>query len=187
MTDALNLTNHFLIAMPTLKDANFFHSVTLICEHNEEGTIGILINRPLDIGLGEILNQMDIENDDSDVKQQHVYLGGPVQNERGFIIHKPHGDEEETLIISDNLAVSSSREMLISIVANKGPEKTLVALGYAGWTAGQLEKELAENAWISTPASEDIIFDTPDAERWKAAAASAGVDLSRLSSDVGHA
>jgi len=187
MTEAFNLTNHFLIAMPTLEDPNFFHSVTLICEHNEEGTMGILINRPLEIRLSEILEQMGIENNSEDINQQCLFLGGPVQNERGFILHKPHGDGEEMLVVSDNLALSSSRDMLASIAANEGPEKSLIALGYAGWAAGQLEKELAENAWISTPASEQIIFDTPVTERWKSAAASAGIDLSRLSSDVGHA
>ena len=181
------LANHFLIAMPALQDPNFFHGVTYICEHSDQGAMGIVINRPLDVGLGEILEQMNIHSDDAKINAQAVYLGGPVQNERGFILHSPTGEWENMLRIGAEVAVTSSRDILEAIAHGQGPEKTLVALGYAGWGAGQLEQELLDNAWISTPAHSNIIFDLPDDQRWQAAAASAGVDLTRLSSDVGHA
>ena len=181
------LANHFLIAMPALQDPNFFHGVTYICEHSDQGAMGIVINRPLDVGLGEILTQMDISSDDPGINARPVYLGGPVQNERGFILHRPPGKWENMLRTSPDIAVTSSRDILEAIAHGRGPEKSLVALGYAGWGAGQLEQELLDNAWISTPAESGIIFDLPDDQRWQAAAASAGVDLTRLSSDVGHA
>lgn len=181
------LTDHFLIAMPTLQDPNFFHGVTLICEHSEQGAMGIMINRPLGISLGEIFAEMAIHSENLEINSWSVFLGGPVQNERGFIIHQPSGDWDNMLKINSDVAVTSSRDMLEAIAAGQGPERCLFALGYAGWGPGQLEKEIIDNAWISTPADNAIIFETPVELRWQAAAESAGVDLSRLSSDVGHA
>ncbi len=187
MTEKLSLTNQFLIAMPALHDPNFFHSVTYICEHNEEGAMGITINRPLDIVLGEILRQTDIPCDSDEINNTPVFLGGPVQNERGFVIHRPHGEWDATLTVSDTICVTSSKDILEAIAEGTAPEDHLVALGYAGWGEGQLEQEIAKNAWISVPASDGIIFNTPYNQRWEAAAALAGVDLSRLSNDIGHA
>ncbi|MFQ5469268.1 MAG: YqgE/AlgH family protein [Gammaproteobacteria bacterium] len=183
----ISLTNQFLIAMPSLEDPNFFHSVTYICEHNHEGAMGIVINRPLDIELGEVFEQMDIDSEDPDINESPIYLGGPVQNERGFVIHRPHGVWESILRVTDDIGVTSSRDILEAIATGRGPEKSLIALGYAGWGAGQLEKEISDNTWISTPADTSIIFDTPYEQRWHAAAALTGVDLTRLSADVGHA
>lgn len=187
MTADIRLSNHFLIAMPTLQDPNFFHGVTLICEHSDQGAMGIMINRPLDVSLSEILAQMDIHSDIAEVNERPIYLGGPVQNERGFIIHQPIGDWDNMLQVSEDIAVTSSRDMLEAIAAGRGPEHCLVALGYAGWGPGQLEQEIMDNAWISTPADSHIIFETPVEQCWQAAAESAGIDLSRLSSDIGHA
>lgn len=181
------LRNQFLIAMPTLQDPNFFHGVTYLCEHNEEGAMGIMINRPLDFGLGEVLTQIEIDTDNERIAQQPVFLGGPVQCERGFVIHRPHGDWEATLKITDEIGVTSSRDILEAIAAGSGPQDTLVALGYAGWAAGQLENELAENAWLSAPADPRIVFETPYEQRWERAAALSGVDVNRLSSNFGHA
>lgn len=187
MSRDFSLTHQFLIAMPALQDPNFFHGVTYICEHNEQGAMGILINRPLDITLGEIFRQLDIDAPRDDINGQPVFFGGPVQNERGFVIHHPLGNWETTLPVTKQLGVTSSRDILAAIADGSGPELSLVALGYAGWGPGQLEEEMAQNAWISVPASEALIFSTPAAERWQAAAALGGVDLSRLSGDVGHA
>ncbi len=182
-----SLSNHFLIAMPQLADPNFFHSVTYICEHNEDGALGLVINRPLDLQLHEIFEQMGIEAKDCTRLDQIVFSGGPVQPQRGFILHGPPLQWESTAGITDNLAITTSRDILEAIARNEGPAQCLIALGYAGWGAGQLEQELADNAWLSGPADPSIIFDTPVPERWRAAAALLGVDLDRLSGDAGHA
>jgi putative transcriptional regulator len=185
MNEFQSLSNHFLIAMPTLADPNFHKTVTLICEHTAEGAMGLTINRPLDLGLHELLEQTDIAV--NDLPDLPVFLGGPVQNNRGFVLHAPLGQWETTLTITDKVGVSSSRDILEAIAGKQGPEKYLVALGYAGWGAGQLEHEMAENSWLSTPAESSIYFNTPIKERWQAAAQSAGVDLNTLSSEAGHA
>ncbi len=142
------LTNHFLIAMPSLKDPNFFHGVTYICEHNEEGAMGIMINRPLDIDLGEVLGQMRISNERPEVAKIPIYLGGPVQCERGFVLHKPHGQWEATLKVTAEIGVTSSRDILEAIARGEGPQQCLIALGYGGGAAGTGNggKRLAERA-----------------------------------------
>ncbi|TCK17138.1 putative transcriptional regulator [Thiogranum longum] len=186
MTGSL-LTNQFLIAMPGLEDPNFFHSVTYICEHNEEGAMGLVINRPMNMQLGEILEHIEIRDASVEARHIPIYLGGPVQQERGFVLHSPLGEWEATMQVTDRIGVTSSLDILQAIAHDEGPEKILVTLGYAGWGAGQLEQELADNAWLSGPADPDILFNKPDDERWKAAAASLGVDLDLLSGDTGHA
>lgn len=187
MDATTDLTGHFLIAMPALEDPNFHHTVTLICQHNEEGAMGVVFNRPLEIDLGEVFKHMEIVPADKDMEQKRVYNGGPVQTERGFVLHRPDGDWESTMPISDELAVTTSRDIIEDIANNQGPEKYLIALGYAGWEAGQLEYEISENAWLSGPSNTDIIFDTPYEKRWESAASVIGVDLNLLSGDMGHA
>lgn len=187
MDKSTSLSNHFLIAMPTLEDPNFHHTTTYICEHNEDGALGVVINRPLDIQLGEILRHMDITTDIEAVRTQTVYMGGPVQSDRGFVLHEPVGNWEATLRVTDTIGITSSRDILVDIAAGRGPEHAIITLGYAGWGAGQLEQELAENTWLSGPASTRIVFETPTGERWLAAAALLGIDLNLLHSDAGHA
>jgi putative transcriptional regulator len=187
MHDTDFLGNHFLIAMPKLADPNFFHTVTYLCEHNPEGALGIVINRPLQLTLREILQHMDLEPVTEAIGDQPIYLGGPVQQERGFVLHRPLGDWEATLPVSEEIGVTSSRDILTAIAAGQGPEQCLIALGYAGWGAGQLEQELAANAWLSGPADQRIVFDLPHEQRWEAAAARLGVDLNLLSGEAGHA
>ncbi len=182
-----SLSNHFLIAMPNLADPNFFHTVTLICEHNEEGALGIVINRPTDFSLGELLQQLELIEDADRYADIPVYAGGPVQGEHGFIVHSPPGEWAHSLRFGDGLALTTSRDLLEGIVEGRGPERLLVALGYAGWGPGQLEQELADNAWLTTPASHEILFEVPAEQRWKAAAAQLGIDLDLLSGDAGHA
>ena len=181
------LTNHFLIAMPALEDPNFFHTVTYICEHNTEGALGLVINRPLDMRLTEVLQHMKLQNTSPDAGQKAIHLGGPVQQNRGFVLHNPLGDWEATLKVTDRIGITSSNDILKALASESGPETYLVALGYAGWGAGQLEQELADNAWLNGPADPEILFNTADDERWNAAAASLGIDLDLLSSDTGHA
>ncbi|MHB8623300.1 MAG: YqgE/AlgH family protein [Sulfuricaulis sp.] len=187
MTDFASLANHFLIAMPSLADANFARSVTLICEHSHQGTMGIVINRVTDLHLSDIFEQLNIQPDQATNSGSAVYLGGPVQNNRGFVLHEPLGNWESTLTVTDKFGVSTSRDILEAIARNRGPEKFLVALGYAGWGSGQLEREISENSWLSGPASRDIIFDLPVEQRWKAAAQLVGVDLATFSGEAGHA
>ena len=180
-------SNQFLIAMPTLADPNFFQSVTLICEHTTEGALGIVINQPTDITLGDLLDHLEIASADERIKQIPVYNGGPVEMERGFILHEPVGDWEGSLKVTETLALTTSSDILKAIAEGHGPQRMLVALGYAGWGAGQLEQEMADNAWLTSPANPDIIFDTPPQERWRAAAEQLGIDLDLLSSGAGHA
>lgn len=182
-----SLSNHFLIAMPALSDPNFHHTATYICDHNDEGALGLVINRPTDLQLGEILEHMDIEAAAGDITAQPVYLGGPVQNDRGFVLHQPVGNWEATLKVTEDTGITSSRDILEAIARGEGPEKIFITLGYAGWGAGQLEQELAANAWLSGPADSRIVFDTPYEQRWEAAAGLIGVDIKLLSGEAGHA
>ncbi|MGA9851523.1 MAG: YqgE/AlgH family protein [Gammaproteobacteria bacterium] len=181
------LINQFLVAMPALNDPNFQQSVVYICEHNSESTLGIVINRPTNVVLGDVFKQLSIPPGDRRLAQQPVFQGGPMQTERGFVIHEPAGTWESTLKINDALGVTTSRDVLAAMARGEGPRKAFVALGYAGWSAGQLETELASNSWLSTPADQHIIFETPVEQRWQAAAHLIGVDLTLLSGDAGHA
>ena len=182
-----SLTNHFLIAMPQLDDPNFFHSVTYICQHDDEGAMGIIINRPMDMNMGEIYSHLEIQCEDTALGQQSLYFGGPVQTERGFVLHPPTKRWQGTLSISDAVCLTTSSDILSDIAQNKGPKDNLVALGYAGWGTGQLEKELSENTWLSVPADPKIMFDLPIDKRWHAAATLLGVDIKFISEEVGHA
>lgn len=185
--ETTKLTDHFIIAMPNLVDINFDHTVTYICEHDENGTFGIIINRETDITLDEVVQQMDIEIDIVSNRNQGIYLGGPVQQNRGFVLHKPPGNWNSTLKINDHLALTSSRDIIEAIANNRGPDHSLITLGYAGWGPGQLEQEIINNTWLSCPAEEQIIFETPPEKRWQAAANLLGIDLQLLSHDHGHA
>ncbi len=187
MTTSVNLTNHFLIAMPALNDPNFFHTVTLICDHNEEGAMGLVINRPLDLNLGEMLQQLELETANTPLTRTPIYQGGPVQPERGFVLHSPAREWEATVKVSDDLALTMSQDIIHAIAEGKGPQHYLIALGYAGWGKDQLEGELAANAWLSGPADKSILFELPVEQRWAASAALIGVELNLISSDIGHA
>jgi len=182
-----NLTNQFLIAMPGLADPNFYHTVTYICAHNEEGAMGIVINRPLELLLNEVLEQMNITSRNDLIAQMPVFQGGPVQADRGFVLHHPVRKWDYSIEICNTIGIATSRDILKAIANGEGPENSLVALGYAGWGAGQLEQEIKDNVWLNAPADTGIIFRTPTESRWGAAAALAGIDLDKLSSDVGHA
>ena len=187
MTQETNLTNHFIIAMPSLQDGNFSESVTYICEHDENGALGITINRPSEISLAEILSQLQLNISSDHIIDQTVLNGGPVQIDRGFILHSPTGNWDSSLKVTSSIAVTTSQDIMQAIANNEGPEKSLIALGYAGWGPGQLEYELSENAWLSCPATEEILFNTPLEKRWRAAALLLGIDLQLLSNQTGHA
>lgn len=187
MTETVSLSNQFLIAMPALADPNFSHTVTFIFEHNDNGALGIIINRPLDITLADVLSHMSMESVRQDISDIPVFFGGPVQQERGFVIHQPTGNWESSLKISESTAVTTSQDVLEALSQGTGPAKMFVALGYAGWGPGQLERELADNAWLSGPADPSILFDTPVAKRWEAAAALLKIDVNLLTTKAGHA
>ncbi len=183
----MNLTNHFLIAMPGLEDPNFHRTVTYMCVHNEEGAMGIVINRPMDLSLGEVLQHMDLSVERPEVAQRPMLEGGPVQRERGFVLHSPAGEWESVLEVEGGINIATSRDILAALASGQGPAQAIVALGYAGWAAGQLEDEVLANAWLSGPADHNIIFDLPYDARWEAAARLLGVDVERLSTHAGHA
>jgi putative transcriptional regulator len=173
--------------MPGMPDPNFSTTVTLICEHNSDGALGIVINRPLDLNLGSLFEQLDVENPNPEASQNPILLGGPVAPEHGFVLHNPIEAFENSLVVSDDIHLTLSRDVLDAMAEGKGPDKTLVALGYAGWGAGQLEDEMLANSWLSVPATPEIVFDTPFGERWMSAAQSIGIDISQISPDAGHA
>jgi putative transcriptional regulator len=181
------LTNQLLIAMPALADPNFNRTVTLICEHTDQGALGIVINRPLDVRLSEIFAQLTLERCDQHASQQLVLQGGPVQQERGFVLHDDTRAWDSTLQVCPGISVTTSRDILVAMAQGQGPKHALVALGYAGWAPGQLEREMSENAWLSVASTPQIVFHTPFADRWEAAAKLLGIDFGRLSSEAGHA
>ena len=182
-----SLTGHFLIAMPALNDGLFNHAVTYICEHDENGSFGVIINQPSNIKLKQIIKEMKIESSSEYDEEQVIYMGGPVDQGRGFILHRPAGNWSSSLKVKNNVTLTTSKDILQAIANSQGPEDCIVTLGYAGWSAGQLEQEMASNTWLNCPADEQIIFNTPVEQRWQAAADLIGVDLSLLSNDTGHA
>jgi len=181
------LTNQLLIAMPGMADPNFNSTVTLICEHNEEGALGIVINRPLTLQLGGLFEQLEVDDADPDTAKDPVLMGGPVGQERGFVLHESTHSYENSLAVSSEINLTLSRDVLDAMATGDGPRKSLVALGYAGWEPGQLEEEMLANSWLNVTASPDIVFDLPFADRWAAAAQTLGVDISRMAPDAGHA
>ena len=185
--DKFSLQNHLLIAMPNLHDPSFDRTVTLVCVNDAEGSFGITINRPIDITVGEVFEQLELNTEQDDLKERLTLLGGPVESSQGFVLHDSQRTWESTLRVSDELSVTSSRDILEAIALGDGPENFLLTLGCANWAPQQLEDELMDNAWLTCPVKNDILFDLPYKQRWEAAADSMGVDLSRMSSSVGHA
>lgn len=182
-----SLTNQLLIAMPGMEDPNFTTTVTLICEHNDEGALGIVINRPLELKLAGLFEQLDVSDPDPAAADNPVVMGGPVGPERGFVLHNPVGTFENSLAVSSDIQLTLSRDVIDVMATGSGPKKSLVALGYAGWEPGQLENEMLANSWLNVPATPEIVFDMPFNQRWMSAAQTLGIDISRISPDAGHA
>ena len=182
-----NFTGHFLIAMPGMVDPHFAHTLTYVCEHSDEGALGIVVNKPIDMKLSSLFEQIDIALPDAQLGEAPIHFGGPVQVDRGFVLHRPLGNWQSTLAISDDLGLTTSKDVLEALGRGDGPRDVLVSLGYAGWSAGQLEQEIAQNAWLTVAADPDVLFDTPVEARLPAAMRLLGIDFSRLSDDVGHA
>ena len=182
-----SLQDHFLIAMPAMADPNFAQTVTYICKHDTEGAFGIVINRPSDLSLGEMLSQLAIKLENRRMAERPVLSGGPVEPERGFVLHRSDRPYDATLEIGGELKLTSSPDILAALGNGTGPEPVLVVLGYAGWGRGQLEAELATNTWLTVPADPAIVFDTPFEQRWTAALGLPGVDIQRITEYAGHA
>jgi putative transcriptional regulator len=186
-----SLANHFLIAMPAMTDPNFARTLTYLCEHNAEGALGIIINKPIDINLGTLFERVSVPLTQGESQAKYrdlpVFFGGPVQTDRGFVLHRPVGDWQSTLNVTDEIGLTSSRDILQSMSDTGAPAEVLVSLGYAGWAAGQLEWELSQNAWLTVAADPDIIFGLPPEERLPAAMQLLGIDFARLSDVAGHA
>ena len=181
------LTNQLLIAMPAMSDPNFAQTVALVCEHSEHGALGLVLNKPLPMRMKEIFAQLDIEPSHELWSGRPVLLGGPMQPEQGFVVHRAGGEWTSSIKVSDSIHVTTSRDILAAMALGRGPTQAVVALGYAGWGGGQLEEEIRANVWLNAPVDSQIIFDEPFESRWQAAARLLGVELSRISPLSGNA
>lgn len=182
-----SLANNLLVAMPSLADGHFAQSVTLVCEHSDKGALGIVLNKPLEMKLGDVLAQMKLDPSDRKTTELPVLRGGPVHTDRGFVLHRPGGSWDSTHKISEQVQVTTSRDVLAAIARGEGPRDAFIALGYAGWEPGQLEQEILDNAWLSLPINEQLIYEVPFEQRWQAAWQMLGVHSSRVSLVAGHA
>lgn len=181
-----SLANHLLVAMPSLHDPFFSRSVTYVCEHNEQGALGLVLSLPLEATYDELFKHLNIDTAGHE-DDRVILAGGPVDRERGFILHTPLGNWESSLAISDDIALSTSEDILQAIAKQQGPEDVVITLGYAGWEQGQLEKEIEENSWLFAPADKDIIFRTRPEERWLKATQLLGIDWTQITEQDGHA
>src|SRR5512138_508920 len=184
---SINLTHHFLIAMPNMADPHFAKSLTYICEHNDQGALGLVVNRPIDMTLQALFERLQLSLRDPARSDAPVYFGGPVQTDRGFVLHEPVGSWQSTLPVREAIGLTTSKDILEAVGRGEGPARLLVTLGYAGWSPGQLEHELSQNAWLTVEARDAIIFDLPAEERLAAAMELLGLDYARLQDAAGHA
>ncbi len=185
---SINLTNHFLIAMPNMADPYFAKTLTYICEHNDQGALGIVVNRPLDMTLQALFEHLAITLQHGEAfKSVPIHFGGPVQVDRGFVLHAPLGQWQSTLAVNGEIGLTTSKDILQAVARGEGPGKLFVTLGYAGWAPGQLENELAQNAWLTVQARPEVIFDRPADKRLSAAMSLLGIDFASLSEQAGHA
>jgi putative transcriptional regulator len=190
-TGAFNLSNQFLIAMPGMLDDSFAGSVVYLCEHSDKGALGLVINKPIDINLKNLFDKVELNLESEELAVQPVFYGGPVQTERGFVLHEKRGDDAEayssTLSVPGGLDMTTSKDVLEALCKGTGPKRILITLGYSGWSAGQLEDELGRNGWLTVDADPAVIFDTPIEQRYERALSLLGFDPHMLSQDAGHA
>lgn len=183
----MELRHQLLIAMPAMADPNFSGAVVYICDHSSRGALGLVINRPTDLLLATLFDRIDLKLEIAPWKDVPVFFGGPVQTERGFVLHVAHSSYSSTLPVTPEISLTTSKDVLEAVALGSGPQKMLVTLGYSGWGAGQLEGEIAANAWLTVAANSQILFDTPAEERYQAALKLLGVDPTQLSGLAGHA
>ena len=182
----VDLTQHFLIAMPNMADPHFARSLTFICEHNDQGALGLVVNRPTELTLSKLLERVNITTHDERCRSLPIHFGGPVQLDRGFVLHHPLGQWQSTLAVGA-VGLTTSKDILEAVARGEGPDRLLITLGYAGWAAGQLESELAQNAWLTVAADHEVLFNTPAEERLPRAMKLLGIDFASLSDTAGHA
>src|ERR1700688_2362812 len=187
ISDSGYLTNQLLIAMPAMGDPNFAQTVALVCDHSSRGALGLILNKPLPMRMGEMFEQREIELATGPLRDRQVLRGGPMQTDRGFVVHRAGGEWDSTLKVSDIIHVTTSRDILAAMALGEGPAEAFVALGYAGWDAGQLQDEMRPNAWLSAPVDPGLIFELPFESRLTAAGRLLGVELSRISPISGNA
>lgn len=185
--ESTDLSNHFLLAMPNMADPNFSGAVVLIAEHSERGALGLVVNKPTTMTLATLLERIDLAHHDDEQARMPVFFGGPVQTDRGFVLHQPQGDWNSTVAIGPDLSLTTSKDVLEAVAEGEGPERLLVTLGYAGWGPGQLEAEITQNAWLTVKADPALLFDTPAEERFIQAYQMLGIDPALLSPAAGHA
>lgn len=183
----IDLTDHFLIAMPAMVDSFFAKSLVYVAEHNPRGALGLIVNRPIDMSLGSLLERIDVPLQAEGIANLPVLFGGPVQTDRGFVLHRPVGQWQSTLVVNEHVGLTSSRDILQAVALRGQPRDLMVTLGYAGWSAGQIEHELAQNAWLTVPAQLRILFELPYEERLPSALELLGVNLANLVDEAGHA
>jgi putative transcriptional regulator len=183
----MNLTHQFLIAMPTMVDPNFAGAVVYVCEHGDSGAVGLVINRPTELTLSTLFDKIDLKLEIAPWKDTPVFFGGPVQTERGFVLHQPTGSYSSSLAVAEDIALTTSKDVLEAVAEGHGPGRMLVTLGYSGWGSGQLENEIAHNAWLTVAAQPDVIFETPAEERFEAALHLLGIRADQLTGQAGHA
>jgi len=184
---SIDLTHHFLIAMPNMVDPYFAKSLTYICEHSEQGALGLVVNRPIDMTLQALFERLSLQLQERELRHAPIFFGGPVQTDRGFVLHQPAGEWQSTLRVRDAIGLTTSKDILEAVGRGEGPPKLLVTLGYAGWSPGQIEHELSQNAWLTVEARDAIIFDLPAEEKLAAAMELLGLDFARLADQAGHA
>ena len=184
--EPIDLSNQFLMAMPGMVDGEFAGTVIYLCEHSPKGALGLVINRPTDLSVAGLLEKIDLKLEIALPQNAAVYFGGPVHTDRGFVLHSPAGSFSSSIQLGQ-LALTTSRDVLQAVAQGNGPEKLLITLGYSGWGAGQLESEIAQNAWLTVPASAEVIFATPPEDRYAAALKLLGIDPAKLSGVAGHA
>ena len=190
--ETINFTGHFIIAMPSMTDPSFAKTVTFICTHNQDGAMGIVVNRVTDITLANLFEQIKLESVIPKLHEKTVHYGGPVQIERGFVLHTPHNEYNSTVTVTDVVSLTTSKDILEELADNSGPKKMLIALGYVGWSAGQLEQEMSQNSWLSVEVTDStsinmLIFDKPNSEKYDFAMQLMGLNLANLSNNAGHA
>ena len=186
----LNLANHFLIAMPSIQDPIFGGTVVYVCEHNEKGVLGVVINKPTDMTMDVLFDRIDLQLAEglrSSVTEEPIMFGGPVQDDRGFVLHSPGGRYSSSLSVTDEVAFTTSIDVLEAVASGAGPKRMLVSIGYAGWSPGQLEEEISRNGWLTVGADARVLFDLPIEERYTAAIKLLGIDPLMLATEAGHA
>lgn len=187
MSHDTSLANHLLIAMPMINDPHFTKSVIYVCEHHIQGTVGLMVNRPMPFSMGLVFDQLQIDPISLSSKNLPILYGGPIQPERGFVIHRPFGIWQSSLALRDGVTVTTSNDIIRAIASNTGPVDALVTLGYAAWAENQLEQEVMNNTWLVCPYRSEILYDVPFAERWEYAGSTIGVKMNLITGESGHA